>query len=202
MVNPNDPHHAALEAEIIAHAIDHQWVIGEATYHSVMPDPVRRALQRCWDPAALYVRGRADRVAVRGQQCVLFESKTNSGKHLRASIEALPVSHYVRIGVPCLYVYRDIKDAFESAFWTTAMPRIDVVFIPADWSDPMKRYFRREFHITWPEADIQDLAWSVNGSNDPFMLISRDALAEAFVDWRAVFAADGAVEIRGAGESS
>lgn len=187
MADPNDPHHAALEADIVAHAIAHGWVVDSATYHRVMAEPVRLALQRCWDPAALYIRGRADRVAVKDQHCRLFEAKTNSGRWLRAAIEALPVSHYVRLGLPCLYVYRDVKDGFETAFWTTAMPRIDVIFLPDRWCEPLARYFRDRFMEVWPGTEIQTLP-AVNGSHDPYLLLSRESMIAAAVSWRDVFA--------------
>jgi hypothetical protein len=188
MVSPDDPHHAALETEVIAFAEAHGWAVGSATYHTVMPEAVKIALSRCYDPSALYVRGRADRVAVKGQHCRLFEAKTNSGRHLRASIEAGPICHYISTGIPCLYIYRDVKDGFEAAFWTTAMPCIDVVFLPELWTPPLQRYFQTQFRRVWPHVDIAPLP-RTNGSNDPFVVIRRDALAERLVDWRAMFAA-------------
>jgi hypothetical protein len=151
-----------------------------------MPEPVQNALRRCWDPAALYVRARADRVAVKDQSCRLFEAKTNSGRYTRASIEALPITHYIRLGVPCLYVYRDVKDGFEAAFWTTAVPAIDVIFLPDRWTTPMKRFFRNQFQELWPETDIVEVP-AVNGSNDPYVVMSRDSLAANALDWRTVF---------------
>ena len=187
MADPNDPHHAALEAEIVACATAHGWTVGSATYHTVMADPVRLALQRCWDPAALYVRGRADRVAVKDQRCVLFEAKSNSGRWARAAFEALPVSHYIRLGVPCLYVYRDVKDGFETAFWTTAMPRIDVIFLPDRWSVQLRKFYRDAFGKVWPDTEITTIR-AVNGSNDPYLAVSRESLVAAAVSWRDVFA--------------
>lgn len=188
MAHPSDPHHAALEADVIAHATANAWAVGSATYHTVMPEPVRLALQRCWDPAALYVRGRADRVAVKDQRCVLFETKTNSGRYLRASIEALPVSFYIRLGVRCLYVYRDVKDGFEAAFWTDAMPSIDVIFLPDRWTTQLRQFFRDQFRHVWPDAAIQPIH-AVNGSNDPYLCVSRESMIAAAVPWRDVFSA-------------
>jgi len=186
-IDPNDPHHLALERDIITFAESHDWVIGSATYHSVMPQPVQLALQRCWDPAALYVRARADRVAVKENDCRLFEAKTNSGQWNRAAIEANPICHYIRLGIPCLYIYRDYKDGFEAAFWTTAMPCIDVVFLPDRWDAALRRYFRGQFRDVWPDVEIQSLS-SVNGSCDPYVVISRESLTAVAVDWRAIFA--------------
>jgi hypothetical protein len=186
MANPNDPHHAALEAEIIACATTYAWVVGSATYHTVMADPVVLALQRCWDPAALYIRGRADRVAVKDQRCVLFEAKTNSGCWPRGAFEALPIRHYIRVGVPCLYVYRDMKDGFEAAFWTTAMPAIDVIFLPDQWAPSLLRYFRDRFQEMWPDVEVLHIP-AVNGSNDPYLVLSRASMQAVGVDWRAVF---------------
>jgi len=190
MADPNDPRHLALEREIIAFAELHGWIIGSATYHTVMAAPVVMALQQCWDPAALYVRGRADRVAVKENHCRLWEAKTNPGRWLRGAFEANPICHYIRLGVPCLYIYRDYRNGngFEAAFWTTAMPQIDVVFLPDRWDAALRRYFRQQFRAIWPDVDIQ--SWSgVNGSCDPYVLISRESLIAAAVDWQQVFAA-------------
>lgn len=186
MVNPNDRHHAKLEKDVVDHAQAHGWCVGSATYHEAMPEPVKVALSRCWDPAALYVRGRADRVAVKDQRCILFEAKTNSGRHVRAAIEAGPLCHYHRLGIACLYVYRDVKDGYESAFWTTNMPEPDAILIPAAWSWPMRQYFRKQLRSTWPDQDVS-LIPPTNGSNDPFVCFSRDQLNEKAVQWRNVF---------------
>jgi hypothetical protein len=186
MVRPDDPHHAQLEGDVIAHATACGYHVGSATYHTVMPEPVRDALSRCWDVAALYIRGRADRVAVRDQRCILFEAKTNSGPWPRAAIEALPLSFYVRLGVPCLYVYRDVTRGFELAFWTTNLPIIDVIFLPHRFSQ-LDQVYRQEFARVWPGIEIQALP-GCNGSRDPYVAIRRESLEAVAVDWRAVFA--------------
>ena len=193
MITPDDPHHAALEAEIIFVAEGYGWLVGAATYHAVMPDPVKLALSRCYDHSALYVRGRADRVAVKGPRCILFEAKTNIGKWQRASIEALPLVHYLRVGVPCLYIYRDMKDSYEAAFWTTDMPTIDVVMIPRVWSSAMVMFFTAQFRSVWPDVEIT-LIPPTNGSGDPFVCITREALTAKGVEWRAIFAGPAAKE--------
>ena len=187
MITPDDPHHAALEAEIIFVAEGYGWLVGAATYHAAMPDPVKLALSRCYDVAALYVRARADRVAVKGPRCILFEAKTNPGKWLRASIEALPLVHYIRLGMPCLYIYRDVKDGYEAGFWTTDMPTIEVVMIPDRWSAAMRTFFTTQFRSVWPEVEIASIP-STNGSGDPYVCITREALTAKGVEWRLIFA--------------
>jgi hypothetical protein len=153
-----------------------------------MSEPVKLALSRCYDAAALYVRGRADRVAVKGPRCILFEAKTNAGKWPRASIEALPLVHYIRLGMPCLYIYRDMKDGFEASFWTTDMPTIDVVLIPHRWPSAIGAFFTTQFRSVWPDVEIASLP-GTNGSGDPFVCITRESLIAKAVEWRRIFAA-------------
>jgi hypothetical protein len=180
----NSVDHDRLESEVIAHATAHGWVVGCATYHTVMAEKVREALSRCWDDAALYIRGRADRCAVKNQRCILFECKTNPGPWLRASIEALPLSRYVRLGVPCLYIYRD-RQGTDFAFWTTDLPTIDVIFLP-DRFPELDRFYRARLEQAFPGVEIQSL-WGTNGSGDPFAVIRPESLIEKSIDWKSVF---------------
>jgi hypothetical protein len=158
-----------------------------------MPEPLRSALSRCWDPAALYVRARADRVAIREQQCVLFDPKTNSGSHSRASLEALPIINYLRLGIPCLFVYRDMKDRFETAFWTTTLPEVDAIFLPPQRTKELQNYYRVQLRQAWPDTDLVEHLPTNGGSNDPYVVIRREAFMACGVDWQQVFAstADG-----------
>lgn len=182
----DDKDHARVEAEVVQFATDHGWLVGAATYHQAMPDPVVTALSRCWDPAALYIRGRADRCAVKEEHCVLFEVKTNPGKWTRAAIEALPLSYYIRLEIPCLYIWRDHGEDF--AFWTTELPVIDVIFLPRRFSQ-LHRFFRKQFTKDFPDVEIVETP-GTSGSDDPFVVIRRDAIQERGVDWKQVFTAE------------
>jgi hypothetical protein len=176
--------HSTLEAEISSHATGCGWLVASATYHDVMPEPMRIALARCYAPAALYVRFRADRIAVREQCCIPFEVKTTAGA--RFPVAALPLSHHVRQGIPVLYVLRHLTTGREWAFWTHKLPAFCEVVIPDAWSERMRDYFTQRFYEIWPAAYIGTMPKN-GGSNHPLIYFTFDALDAASIDWRQVF---------------
>jgi hypothetical protein len=189
MARTDDPHHQELEHDVITYGTTHGWQMGAGTYHSVMPERTIRALQCCWDPTALHVRARADRVAVKDQFCLLWEGKTNSGSKDRALFEALPLAFYVWNELRCLYIYRDVVRGYESAFWTTRLPEFFEILIPPRHPE-LHPHYRAMFARVWPSIQVTDFV-PVNGSGDPFIAVTRDRLAACAVDWREVFAGTG-----------
>jgi hypothetical protein len=117
-----DANHDRLEADVKDFLTNEGFLTASATYHDVYDEPMVEILQTRYSPTALYIRGRADRVAVHSGLPIEFEyeCKTNSGKHRNMAVEALPWLHHlskVSLGVRCLYVYRDTVASMDRGVW-------------------------------------------------------------------------------------
>ena len=204
MANINDPTHKALEQDAIDLFKEYGFSISEATYHSVMDDSVVKILQDLWTPTALYLRGRADRVAVRKSppMALQWEAKTHeSKKYHDMTLEVLPVCAYLalcRLGIDCLYVYRDpptIKNkeivhlGYEKGFWICNIPDPRVIMIPQRWPTQALNQVWTEkckdrIRSFFPDTPIR-ITNQNYGSGDPFLIIDESVVVN-LPDWREI----------------
>lgn len=179
-----DPNHTKFEAEVNAWFKSEGFQVSELTYHRHMETSVKNLLATIYDPTALYIRTRADRVAMRGRHCFEYEVKTR----FRADpcdflIEFFPFwVHYTlwsTFGINCLYVCR--LNGVEKGFWADDPTIIETVMIPSKWSGYNGGYFES----LMAEHKLKHVGcYSTRGSDDPFIIIPRDRFG-SFHDWKA-----------------
>jgi len=167
----------------------HRFLTDEATYHSVMQPEISLRLSRIYTPTALYVRGRADRIAVHKEQDIVFEweAKTwyESRKHNMA-LEALPICHHLvsaELGVKCLYAYRDSKCGYDVGFWIHELPPVQVIFIPGRWDSQMIEWFKNQFRMIFPLVETRQIEVKRGSSGDPFIIVNEEDVKK-LPDWR------------------
>lgn len=183
-INPRNPRHVAVEKQVAEYLDESNYIVDESTYHASMrPETVDR-LSRLYTPESLYIRGKADRVAVHRTLdiCFLWEVKTNQSCHRNMSIECLPLCHHIKSGVRCLYVLEN-SDGNQYGFWTTGLPAICKVFVPSRWSGEMREFFVSKIRECFgSRLQICGIA-RPQGSGDPFCIIHESEVQKCF-DWR------------------
>lgn len=180
MPSVNDPNHQSLENDVCAHLQGLGFWCGSSTYHDgKWPDDVKRRLSLIDTPTALYVRTRADRVAIHHELPIVFEwecktrdPRTKTAKRNMA-VEAYPLAQHVmkaKLGVRILYCYRDSVGDIEVGFWCDFIPRIGCILIPPR-EQGVSGYLSSVF-VNVPVIDI----FRTSGSNDAFALIEEESL--------------------------
>ena len=187
-VTPDYIPHRELEKDVKGYLESRDYLIHEATYHAIGTSEVRDILQTRFTPTALYLRGRADRVAI----CRVFplefefECKTHdSQRYNDMTLEMLPLIHHIsksNIGVNCLYAYRNPykKDENNYGFWVTELPGIRQVWIP-----PLERNdlpWFKSLAATWFPG-IEQVVKNVGGTGDPYIIIDQSVVSK-LSDWK------------------
>ena len=124
MIKPDYKPHSDLQDRVSTYLISRGFVVDDAPYHEKMTREVSDRLKQQRNPTALYLRGRADRVAVHKILDLSFEweCKTHSSrKYSDICIEAMPFFHhrsrYEMSGVKCLYIYENPFNGESYGFW-------------------------------------------------------------------------------------
>lgn len=180
----DNENHARLEVEVTEFLRGHGFLIDAATYHDKMrPDLVER-LRFVDTPTALYVRGRADRVAVHSTLPVCFEFECKTKSYARRDkpdvfIEALPLAHHVLkavLGARVLYVYRDDYMPLSFGIWAELIPEIvdEVRITPRAVAAGVAPFLKVLFG-----DKCQPWTYGNGGSGDAYIVIGRDRVLEA-----------------------
>jgi hypothetical protein len=186
-------HHDGLEADTAKGLLGMGYLTGQGTYHAVYPSPLVRRVQLVHTPATLYLRTRADRVAVSLARPIAFEweCKTHNRDTLHdMCLEALPLAQHVQKWrlwrVPCLYVYRDPGRYQDLGFWAHEHPPVRDCYLPPRWerNPPMFNYFLRMFQDAFPGVSIL-IPRPTGGSDDPYVVVDEKHLP-ALPHWTAV----------------
>lgn len=162
----------------------------KATYHERLPRRIARLLGFRYDPTSLYLRARADRIAVHQTLPIQFEweAKTHrSIKYHDMTIEALPLIYHLRkaeLGVKCLYIYRDkyFDPVRDIGFWVDQMPPIRMAMIPERWEGDIGDWYFELITRHLPGVRVQRGGHTA-GTDDPFVIIDESYLLD-LVDWR------------------
>ena len=179
-VTPREEEHIKLQNEVGEYLQSLGFWIDSATYHDRLAKERADHLSGIYSLTALYIRGRADRIAVHSTRNVVFEWEIKTHKSpdkTDMSFEALPFMHHVQqgqLGVKCLYIYRNPfpNQILDIGFWIHDMPPIEAILIP---DNP---YYSSETHALIEET-AQKLLFRTNrtrptkGSNDPFALVEE-----------------------------
>jgi hypothetical protein len=190
-VLPDYEPHAALEEDVTSYMKSIGFLVDSAPYHDKMNSEIVQALQYIYAPTALYLRGRADRIAVHRNPPLVFqwEAKTHISQRWHdCCLEALPFCHHIssaRLDVECLYVYRDPFKNRDVGFWVSSYPDIREIKIPTSrWSDEQLHYFEFQFRQFLPGTRINRLR-RTKGSDDPFLIIDEKVIA-SLPHWKTV----------------
>lgn len=175
------PSHNTLEIDVTEYLERNEFYVDDWTYHTRLPKPIARLLSIRFDATSLYLRARADRIAIHKELPVVFEweAKTHESRRKHnIALEALPLIHHMskaKLGVKCLYVYRDdkIDPIREVGFWVHGLPPIDVVMIPDRWAEEEVRWYRSVIEQGLPGIHIVENI-AVGGTGDPFVIINED----------------------------
>lgn len=180
-ITPENQAHEKLEQDAKDFLSELGFLTDEATYHTVMNLEVKDRLSRIYTPTSLYLRGRADRIAVHKSLPLVFEweAKTHESRNLHDMLlEALPLCHHLikaQLDVECLYVYRNPHKNHEAGFWIKDIPTVRIIMIPSRWSGDQISWFTGQFKRFFPETDIRSTG-SNAGSGDPFLIIDESTV--------------------------
>lgn len=173
--------HDALEIEVCSFFESLGFLTEEATYHAVMSQPVKERLTSIYEPTSLYIRGRADRIAVHKTYQLVWEweAKThNPGPYHDMVIELLPMLHHLKkaeLGVRCLYAYRDTRLGIDAGFWTDSLPEVREVFLTPRFHTSLLDVVLPQVKRYMPNARIE-YRKATRGSNDPFLIIDQQTI--------------------------
>ncbi|MFH0938262.1 MAG: hypothetical protein V1899_03140 [Planctomycetota bacterium] len=181
-IDPSFEPHAKLEDIAVNYIQACGYSIHAQTYHETLPQTIQDLLIKSHSISALYVRGRADRLAIGRNRIFEFEIKTHSSKQYSdLSLEVLPLLIHLqkRRFIDCLYVCR--VNSQEFGFWVSRLPKIRTIFIPPVRKNEFVASLVEEFAVRNEVTDLNRR--SANGSCDPFVIIDKSVVA-SLCDWR------------------
>ena len=190
-ITPEGSLHPGFESEVIQYLERHGFLTASATYHMVMPPEVVEILKRRYSPTALYIRGRADRIAISQPPRKFefeFECKTHESKtRFDLCIEMLPFVHHLikeALGVKCLYAYLDHMGR-QRGFWVGNGIPIRQVLIAEKWQSENDFFFPKIAKKFFPDSNLKFNMKSSMGTDDPFIVIDQSVVNQ-LPDWRAL----------------
>ena len=182
--------HQELELDVTRYLEENGYLVDSAPYHEKMLKPIVHRLENIYTPTALYLRGRADRIAVHIHRDTVFEweAKTHgTSQWHNMAIEALPLArhiHKAEFDVKTLYCYRDPTRGYEIGFWTNNIPSIWKVVMPTRrWPEELIHWYEEQISIWYPGIQIQRIRGTNKGSNDPFVLI-KESIVKVLPHWK------------------
>ena len=178
--------HSDLETDVTEFLEGLGFAVHQSTYHSIMPKELVRIIQNRFTPTCLYVRGRADRLAIHKVEPIDFEweAKTHANpKYGDLTIELQPLLHHIsksRLGVQCLYVFR--VNNKDGGFWVNNIPPMRCAWFPPRVEyNASKDLWMKATKELFPGLKIVETP--VNGSGDPFVIINQSDISN-IQDWR------------------
>lgn len=181
-ITPGYEPHAQLEERIESYLKGQGFFVDSLTYHDRLPEEVVRILQYRNTPTALYLRGKADRIAIHPKYEIEFEWETKThenSKYRDLTIECLPlVFHILRspLGVRCLYACAIPHISKEFGFWIHEFPPVREIHIPSRWELDTREWFKAIFRVHFPTVFIRDVRWNRRFSGDPYLIIDKSEL--------------------------
>lgn len=189
-ITPGYQQHEAIQDEVVRYLENAGFYVVSQTYHDAMPKYVSRLLQYRYSPAALFVRSRADRMAIHKSRDVMFEFEAKShfnDDFMNLTCEAMPFLDHVlkwrNNGIDCLYAFT-VKGR-GGGFWVSNHPAVRDVRIPSNtrYTPAAINMLERKVNTLLPGVKVLRPR-SVNGSGDPFLVIGeREVMsAQTWVD--------------------
>lgn len=180
--------HSKLEDDVTAFLNECGFLVEQAPYHTTMSIEMVSVLQDLYTPTSLYLRSRADRIAVRAYPPLAFEweAKTHTSSRLHdCTIEVYPVAAHLlksSMDVRCLYIYRDVEKGYDVGFWIHQMPDIRVIMIPDRWNRAWTAWHKSYCNRFFPATSIRTGTRS-NGTGDPFLIID-ESIVRGLPHWK------------------
>lgn len=178
----NNPNHQKLEREVKDYLTALGFLTHEATYHATMDKGLRTIISRRFTPTALYLRARADRMAIHPSKETEFEfeCKTHDTKDRHDMlVEMLPIILHRRkseLGIRCLYCYRDIYNGYDKGFWIDEMPPIRFIGIPkANTTNHLWDWFAELAALHFPGVTAAHTRHR-RGSGDPYIIVDESEI--------------------------
>ncbi len=189
-IDPSYKPHIQLEEQATEYLLNRDFLVFTGgTYHQSMPDKIVKILQNRYSLTALYLRSRADRIAIHKIKQIEFEfeCKTHSNSEFEDIVlEALPIVHYIlksRLGVRCLYIYHNPFIEQHCGFWINNIPTIWKIYIPSRWTGERRTDFNKIFNEFFPNIYIKESKTA--GSNDQFIIIQKN-VARQLPTWQSL----------------
>lgn len=189
-INPEYEPHKVLEERVKEYLIEKGFFVVQAPYHTTMPDSIVKLLGRRNSPSSLYLRGRADRIAIHRIKEIEFEweAKTHYSQNKHdMTIEALPLAFHLakaQWGVRCLYIYWNPFTDHEVGFWMHELPDMRVILIPRNrWDENHRLWFQGIFRHHFPGVPVSAPIIRSDGSLDPFAIID-ESVFDTLPHWK------------------
>lgn len=180
-ISPDNKEHAQLEDDVTNYLEQRGFCVADAPYHNTMRTKVVKTLQYTTTPTSLYIRTRADRIAIRDNPPLVFqwEAKTHQSKEKHdCVIELTPILFHLALvdyDVRCLYVYRDLYKGYDAGFWMHNFPKVRSIMIPDCWNQYWTKWFKDLCVATLPETEVVSGIVS-RGTGDPFLIIDESII--------------------------
>lgn len=176
MPSVSDPIHARIELEVSTYLKQKGYSVHSQTYHDIFPEVIVKALIDRWSAAALYIRARADRLAIHPIIDSQFEFEAKSGGGPDLCLEVSPLLDHIgkwrNSGIDCLYAFE--SGAASGGFWASSPPSIRVIMQPRCTRYDTKALdrLRQKCAAYFPTVNYRIIEKS-NGSGDPFCVIDK-----------------------------
>jgi len=197
-ISPNNRTHGALEDDVIVYLAQKRLVwMKRHTYHAEYPGSHERVwsksftdrLKTCNCPFAQRIRGSPDICVLHPKLDIGFycEAKTHLEQSMHdMTLEALPLCFNAReskVGIKCLYTYRDPQRGYDNGFWADDLPKIRSVKIPRVPKNENLFDFIKELSMKFLCCERVDWVKPSQGSNDAFAIIDEN-LVRVLPNWR------------------
>jgi hypothetical protein len=176
-VDPEFEPHKELEIDVREYLEAMDFITHSSAYHDVMDQSLKELLTHRWSPTALYIRARADRIAVHKSLPIEFEYDLKTKDRKQYSdllIEILPVVlHKIKsmIGIKCLFCCR--VNGYDRGFWIEDMPNpIQFNLPPLKKNEAINPILKEWISEIWPDIWI-DEEFIPGGSGDPYLKIEN-----------------------------
>lgn len=181
IINPEFKPHKELEKIAVEYLQNKGYCVKAQTYHETMDNDAVKMLQRNYSITSLYIRARADRMAIRQDAIFEFEVKTHFSKsHNDLVIEILPLMIHESKSkfIKCLYVCEVNNRQF--GFFADNIPTIKRALIP----DTQNNKHISKIVTAWEKLRAVPISTNTTGgSNDPCIIISEKEINK-LSDWR------------------
>ena len=186
-ISPDDLHHDALETSVKAFLEERTYLVPQAiTYHASLEPTVATILKTRYSSTALYLRTRADRLAIHPTLNIDFEFECKTCQsYPDLAFEALPFVHHLlnsELGVRCLYALKNLATKRDYGFWATWAIVNDLreLRMPSGFKMDSPEVFTAFCKTRLPNVPIKEGASA--GSRDPFFVIDRRTVID-YPNW-------------------
>lgn len=201
-ITPDYAPHVTLEREVNELLESLGYYHAAATYHEVLSAELQSRLKVVYSLASIYIRTRADCIAIHKSLPLVFEldAKTHKSQRYRdITVELIPFLHHIyksSLGVPCLYCYWNPVHEQTCGFWFADLPMVREVRITSR-CERFRSRLTKACDELLPGVPLIPQRSTTDGSDDAFLVIDgktvdrlpswRDLINDYTEDARVVF---------------